>query len=523
MDSLFLGLDCSTQSLSAIVIDFAEKKVIFEASLNFDKTFPHYKTHKGALRDRDPLVVHSSPLMWLEALDKMFELMKSEGVALHHIVAISGSAQQHGSVYLNSAFDFDVSHLDLTKGLHENLKKTLSRETAPIWMDSSTSEQCSQIEKALGGKTKVIQVTGSAPFERFTGPQIRKFYQQEPEKYESTKHICLVSSFMASILAGKIAPIDHTDGSGMNLMNIERKDWDSLALEATAPNLIEKLPPLAKSWEIIGKVNPYFVKKYGVNSEALCLPWMGDNPSSILGLGLIEKGMVAISLGTSFTYFGYLETPQVDLKGEGHLFVAPTGDYMTLNCFINGALAIEKLRNIYGINWDEFDLALVETNPGNDGAIFMPYFEAEIVPKVLKPGIHRFDLDEKDMKANCRALIEAQMLSMKIHSDWMKIKPSKIYVTGGVSHHEPILQILADIHQCEVLSSDIQKSTALGATFLAVYGYYLFHKKPLTWKDITQDFAQKGLHQQIMPNHQQDRVYEKLALKYKECEKRIRF
>ena len=101
MSRLFLGLDSSTQSLSAIVIDTETRRVVYEASLNFDKALPQYKTQNGALPKGDPLVAQSPPLMWVEALDALFTKMKADGVPLNEILAISGSGQQHGSVYLN--------------------------------------------------------------------------------------------------------------------------------------------------------------------------------------------------------------------------------------------------------------------------------------------------------------------------------------------------------------------------------------------------------------------------------------
>ena len=102
MARLFLGLDSSTQSLTGIVIDLDARKVVYEASLNFDKTFPKYKTYNGTLRNSDPLVVHSPPLLWLDALDALLLQMQQEGVALGDVLAVAGSGQQHGSVYLNS-------------------------------------------------------------------------------------------------------------------------------------------------------------------------------------------------------------------------------------------------------------------------------------------------------------------------------------------------------------------------------------------------------------------------------------
>ena len=54
MAKLFLGLDSSTQSLSAVVIDYDRRKVVYDKSLNFDQTLPKYKTQNGVLPNRDP-------------------------------------------------------------------------------------------------------------------------------------------------------------------------------------------------------------------------------------------------------------------------------------------------------------------------------------------------------------------------------------------------------------------------------------------------------------------------------------
>ena len=97
----------------------------------------------------------------------------------------------------------------------------LSRPVSPIWMDSSTGAECREIAAAVGGDATLAQHTGSRAFERFTGPQIRKFATHEPAAYAATDRIHLVSSFLASLLAGRHAPIDPGDGSGMNLMDLD--------------------------------------------------------------------------------------------------------------------------------------------------------------------------------------------------------------------------------------------------------------------------------------------------------------
>ena len=515
MSTLYLGLDASTQSLSAVLIDLDTRNAVCDISLNYDETLPHYGTQNGVLDNPDPKIVHAPPLMWAEALDALFDTLKAEGVSLGHIRAISGSGQQHGSVYLNAGIVRALSNLDPAKSLVQNLDGVFSRNTSPIWMDSSTRVECDEIRAALGGLQATTRATGSTTFERFTGPQIRKFYKTQPDAYAHTAHVMLVSSFMASLIAGTVAPIDHGDGAGMNLMDIQRRAWHPRALDATAPGLSDRLPPLAASRAVIGPVSRYFVDKYDFNPQAQALVWSGDNPNSVIGLGLIREGMVAISLGTSDTYFGTMKFCQTDPRGEGHVFVSPTGDYMTLLCFKNGSLAREAVRKAHGLDWDDFSRALQSTPPGNDGKIMLPYFEPEIVPNVLVPRVHRFDLDERDAAGNCRAVVEAQMMSMRLHAEWMGVRPSAIYATGGASVNPEILQIMADVQNCPVYPFEVTNSAALGAALRAAHAHRNA-SQDTPWEDLLAGIAEPLAASAVSPSN--PAVYDALTKKYAECE-----
>jgi len=519
MAKLFLGLDSSTQSLSAVVIDLDTRKVLCEKSLNFDRALPQCKTQNGVLPNRDPLIKHSPPQMWAEALDLIFAQMKKDGVALGKILAVGGSGQQHGSVYFNDRIAAALENLDPDKSLVENLSGVFSRKTSPVWMDSSTAQECAEIRKKLGGVKFTASRTGSDTFERFSGPQIRKFYKTDPKAYQKTAGIALVSSFMASLLAGKTAPVDFGDGAGMNLMDIRRKNWNHDALKATAPGLMNKLPPLAAAGQTIGPVSSYFAKKFGLNSEAVATVWTGDNPASVIGLGLIKPGQSAVSLGTSDTFFGTMEQCHTDENGEGHVFGSPTGAYMTLVCFKNGSLAREKIRELYKIpDWKRFGELIAQVPPGNNGGILLPWFEPEIVPRVNKPGIHRFDLDEKNAAANCRAIFEAQMLSMRLHSQWMQAAPEKIFATGGASNDLALLQVMADVMNCRVERIEISKSAALGAALIAAHGWLAVAGEKPKWEKLVAGFSQPVPKSEIRPDRQAVKIYDRLLEKYAGCE-----
>ncbi len=145
--SLYLGLDSSTQSLSAIVleVDGDRRRVVFESSIAFDETFPQYGTEHGVLPSDDPTTAVSPPLLWVEALELMMRAAAEERSRSRQLAAISGSAQQHGSVYLNAPRDARRSAaLDPARPLAEQVKPMLSRDVAPIWMDSSTSAECAR-------------------------------------------------------------------------------------------------------------------------------------------------------------------------------------------------------------------------------------------------------------------------------------------------------------------------------------------------------------------------------------------
>lgn len=509
--SLYVGFDCSTQGLTATVIE-AERDVRcvrLERSVEFDTSFPEYGTRQGVLRSpADPRVVFAPPLMWAEALDAMMQRVSHElGDDIGRVRAISGSAQQHGSVYLNESGPVQLGRLDPGAPLAAQLSGVFSRGSAPVWLDSSTTEQCDEITRALGGRQQVAALTGSRAFERFTGPQVRRFFQTEPDSYARTSRVHLVSSFMASLLAGAAAPIDHADGSGMNLMDIRRRAWAPPALDATAPGLGGKLPALAPSWTAIAPLGSYWQARYKWPA-ARAIAWSGDNPCSLIGTGLVREGLLTISLGTSDTVFGLMNAPRIDPAGDGSVFASPTGDYMGLTCFSNGSLARERVRDRYGLTWQMFSAALRRTPPGNHGAMMLPWFEPEITPTVTRRvGVRRCHLPEDAADANVRAVVEGQVLAMKRHSAWMGVRIDTICATGGGSANREILRTIADVFHAPVYQLAVTNSAALGAALRAYHADALAGGRALPWGEVIAGFVEPIASSRIDPTPEHVRVY----------------
>jgi xylulokinase len=490
---LYLGLDSSTQSLGAVILeaDGDSRRVVFETSLAFDEALPRYGTRHGVLPSADPSVARSSPVMWADALDLMFGRLSESGLDLRRLAAISGSAQQHGSVYVNAGASTCLASLDPRRPTGEQVASMLARAEAPIWMDSSTSAECGEIEAAVGGASVLAQRTGSRAFERFTGPQIRRFANVDPAGYAATGRIHLVSSFLASLLAGKHSPLDPGDASGMNLMDLGTQGWWAPAVEATAPGLAGRLPAIAPAWTVVGPLSAYWQARHGLPPLRVVI-WSGDNPCSLIGVGLVREGRVAISLGTSDTIFGLMNEPRVSADGTGHVFGAPTGAFMGLTCFSNGSLARERVRDTYGLDWEGFSRALAATPPGNEGRMMVPWFVPEITPPVLQPTTHTVGLVPTDGPGHVRALVEGQMMSMALYSRWMGVSIGTIHATGGAAVNPQILRVIADVFDAEVRRSPVGNSAALGAALRAFHADRLGSGQPIGWDEVIAGVAEAG-------------------------------
>jgi len=222
----FLGLDSSTQGLKATVID-GDANVVHTEALNFSKDLSQFGTTDGVLKSEGDVVTAPS-LMFVAAVDELLSRMQKGGFAFENVKAISGSGQQHGSVYWKNGAAEILSGLKGGEPLTGQLSEAFSKANGPIWMDSSTGSQCKALEKALGGAQEVANLTGSRAYERFTGNQIAKIASEEPEVYGATERISLVSSMLPSLLKGSYVGIDHSDAGGMNLMHLIKKTWSKV-------------------------------------------------------------------------------------------------------------------------------------------------------------------------------------------------------------------------------------------------------------------------------------------------------
>lgn len=519
---LYLGLDFSTQQLKAVAIN-EDLDVVHQSCVHFDSELSSYRTQGGVHIHDDRLTVTSPVLMWVEALDLLLNKMKKAGVDFSRVRALSGSGQQHGSVFWRKGASETLRQLDPDRDLLHLLQHSFSVLDSPVWMDSSSSQQCDDLQQAVGGAVQLAEITGSRAYERFTGNQISKLRGSCVKAFEDTERISLVSSFAASLFLGRYASIDFSDGSGMNLLDIRTRNWSQICLKATAPHLDLLLGPPVPSTAVLGPVSSYLVQRFGFHDTCSVVAFTGDNPASLAGMRL-QPGDIAVSLGTSDTVFLWIQDPHPAL--EGHIFCNPVDwkEYMALLCFKNGSLTREGVRNqSAGGSWEQFSACLRDTPLGNNGNVGFYFDTMEITPPAV--GVHRFDADDNQVSSfspqqEVRALVEGQFLSRRLHAErlgYSIIPGTRVLATGGASSNKDILQVLSDVFNAPVYTIDVPDSACLGSAYRALHG--LLAESGVSFSGVLSKAPDPQL--LVTPNPAAQQVYQQLLKRYARLEERV--
>lgn len=480
--------------------------------------------------------------MWLEAYDLLMARMKAAGVDFSAISAISGDGQQHGSVYWSHDAEPLLANLDASKNLSSQLSpKAFSLQKAPIWQDSSTTRECRELEDAVGGAQALADISGSRAYERFTGSQISRIRRINRTAYDATSRVSLISSFMPSLFLGKIAPIEISDASGMNLMEILSCKWDDELIRACGgPELRAKLgPEPVAGGTSLGTVSPYWVERWGFSPHCIVAPFTGDNPATVVALSF--PGDALLSLGTSTTYLLSIPPSLTPPKRftTSHLLAHPTtapDAQIAMLCYKNGALAREQVRDRYADgHWSKYNDLVEAAPPGCNGYTGL-YFP---LPEIIPPGVKgeffyqtsdpttplRLAESQVPSGLHPRMILESQFLS--IRSRIAAILPanspplSRLVVSGGSSGNQTIRQLAADLFDMKVYISATKEAAAMGGALLARFAWWKATEAPHgTFEEMCSgvDAEAFGMKCVAIPNPDAALAYSKLVGSYVTCE-----
>ena len=478
---LALGLDSSTQSLSAVVIDIDAAEKCFEHSLDYrtDARLNQFGVGEDyILPPREEGEAEQPPLMYLASLDALFADMREAGILLENILLINTSGQQHGHVYLNRDADALLARLasfqhfgEDTRDLQILLKDAFAYPNAPIWMTANTTVQTEAVRDGVGGKSEMIDLSGSDAPLRFTGAAVRRVGEQFPECYAATAKVQLISSFIPAVLTGNAeVPIDYGNGCGMSLMNYRDKVWDTALLAATADGLpggVEalqsKLPALTRPDSVVGSLAAYYIEKYGFDDRCAVIAGSGDNPQS-----KVPVAGDLLSLGTSFVNMVSTDGDTLDPEGFANAMYDGINRPFMFGCRTNGAMVWDAVRSHYGLAKEEYapaEAALQTVAPGQ----FMTFWQ----PKTESfPVSGAFELirssPQSTLAEDYTGIIETSLAAVYVYSAvFTKQTREPLFVTGGATDSPEIMRRVAGIWNRPTLPVE-KGGAALGAAVAGV-------------------------------------------------------
>ena len=501
---LSLGLDISTQSFSAVLVDVDTRDMVYQYSLDYQKDA---RLKKYGIQGQNYILppknegeANQPAKMFLAALEALFTDMKAAGQPMRDIQICNISAQQHSHAYLSRQARPIFGRLNIPGNTKSNLVTILegcfSLNIVPTWMTSDTIKQADLIRTFVGGKERMIQLSGSNSPARFTGAAIRKIAEQFPAAYQETEHIHLLSSLIPAVLTGNPrVPLDFGNACGMSMMDYIGKDWSVKLVKAVADGLPggesvlrNKLLPIVSPLTIDGRIATFFIERFGFSPDCRILAGSGDNPQSKV---LVSGNL--LSLGSSLVNMTSTDGKHLDMSGASNAMYDGLGRPFIFSCRTNGALVWDQLRASHGLKKEEYEpaeKALQETPLGKFMVFWQPRDESFPVSDSYE--IIRTTHSTSELGSDYSGLIETTLGLVYLYSKtFAKETAEPLYVTGGANKSPEILRRVAAIWNKPVVRIE-EAGAALGAAAAGVYALLKTTGKEVKIEEINKKLLKKG-------------------------------
>jgi len=449
---LLLGLDISTTGAKALLMDEAGQ-VVSSATSPLTLSTPR------------PLWSEQTPGDWWAGISKSIRLALTKvGLPSSEIAAIGLTGQMHGLVLLDEN--------------GEVLRPAI------LWNDQRTGRQCDEIRARLG-KDRLIQITGNDALTGFTAPKILWVQQNEPEIWAKTRHILLPKDFIRYKLTGEFA-IDKAGGAGTILFDLKTRTWSeevTTALEIP-PSL---LPATFEGPEITGWISQVAASETGLTAGTPVVGGGGDQAAQAVGVGAVQPGIIALTLGTSGVVFAATEEPLIEPEGRLHAFCHAVPDrWHFMGVMLSAAGSLQWYRDTFfpDADFDEL-VSEAESAPlGCEGLLFLPYLTGERTPHPdpLARGAFVGLTIRHNRDHVTRAVLEG--VSFGIKDSFELIRASglaaieQVRISGGGARSATWRQIMANVLGAELVTVNTTEGAAFGAALLAGVGAGLYASVP---------------------------------------------
>ncbi|MEB1806729.1 MAG: gluconokinase [Bacillaceae bacterium] len=280
--------------------------------------------------------------------------------------------------------------------------------------------------------------------------------------------------------------VDYSIASATGMFNVHTFEWDEQALAITGIQKEQLSKPVPPTHVVEGLSNAV-VEETGLSLDTKFVIGASDGPLANLGIGAINPGDVAITVGTSGAIRQMAGKPQTDELQEIFCYGLTRDSWIMGGPTNNGGIVLQWLKEVVGEHqvylaqkdgrsaYEQLVQLAKTVNPGADGLLFLPYLNGERAPYWDANARGSFiGLTLAHKKEHLiRAGMEGVIFSLLTVSEALErlAGPAKnIFASGGFARSPLWLQILADVFGHEVHVPKSHQSSAWGAAWMGLVG-----------------------------------------------------
>ena len=432
----YLGIDLGTSGLRALLVDDFGTPIA-SAERYYSVNTPH------------PGWSEQNPSDWIKALNSAIAELNEDHTEFSNLRGIGVAGHMHGAILLDKNGDV--------------LRPCI------LWNDTRSETQAAALDKKIG----IREVSGNVVFPGFTAPKLLWIREHEPEVFAKVAKVLLPAGYLNYYLTGEYIA-DFSDGAGTSWLDIEKRSWSEMLLEAGCLR-IEQMPRLLEGSSVAGYVKREVLKEWAISGEVLVAGGAGDNAAAACGIGAVEDGDAFISLGTSGVILSarseYSPAPETAV----HTFCHAVPDlWYQMGVILAATDCLNWLSRIMEKSPHDLINALGEDVKPPSKVRFFPYLSGERTPyndtqiRAAFSGLSKATCQE-DIT---RAVLEGVAFGLKDSFEALKLTgkaPVRMMAIGGGSASLYWLKLIAT---CLDISLDLpvgrEFGAALGSARLAI-------------------------------------------------------
>lgn len=348
-----------------------------------------------------------------------------------------------------------------------------------LYSDRRSLTQAEQLQKLINFD-ELFSITANAVTAGATSvSSMHWFRQTRPELYQKTRWFGHINTFLLARMSGEVA-FDPTNASYTGLFDtVHTRSW-STHLCTTFDTDPEKLPPVRKSSEICGLLRHKDLIALKIPANTPIVIGAADTASAALACGVLHAGQAFESFGTTDVLSVCVDKPIFSpfLVNRCHA----VDDRWLYQCVHSSSAAALRWGmqasgfSAASASYERFSEFASQQPAGAGGACFLPFVNGERcriwsnftsgslfgVSPELSPGM----LARSVVEGCCFALRQLKEIAENAsfqHFD-------TLVLVGGGSQNRSLVQLKADILDCQYIIQKNHHAAPVGAAMLAAVG-----------------------------------------------------